>query len=76
MSQSLFLRIVDAVKDHDNYFNQQKDALGRLGLPTIQKITAAIRMLAYILPVNATDEYIKIGDSITVESCKGAFGWG
>ena len=59
MSRSLFLQIVDAVKDHDNYFKERKDALGKLGLSTLQKIMAAIRMLAYALPVDATDEYIK-----------------
>ena len=70
MSRSLFLRIINAVKDHDNYFNQRRDALGRLGLSTLQKTTAAIRMLAYALPADATDEYIKIGESTTIESCK------
>ena len=70
MSRSLFLRIVNAVKDHDNYFKQRRDALGRLGLSTLQKATAAIRMLAYALPADATDEYIKIGESTAVESCK------
>ena len=60
MSRSLFLRIVNAVKDHDNYFKQRMDALGRLGLSAIQKATAAIRMLAYALPADATDEYVKI----------------
>ena len=58
------------MKDHDNYFNQRRDALGRLGLSTLQKTTAAIRMLAYALPADATDEYIKIGESTAIESCK------
>ena len=44
--------------------------LGRLGLSILQKIMVVIRMLAYALPANTTDEYIKIGESTTVESCK------
>ena len=35
MSRSLFLRIVLAVKAHDNYFVQRTDALGRPGLSTL-----------------------------------------
>ncbi|XP_020249372.1 uncharacterized protein LOC109826763 [Asparagus officinalis] len=61
MSRSLFLRIVDVVKDHDYYFQQRSDELGRIGLSPLQKVTAVFRMLAYGLSANATDEYIKIG---------------
>ncbi|KAK4724496.1 hypothetical protein R3W88_027275 [Solanum pinnatisectum] len=70
MSHNLFLRIVDAIKDHDMYFEQRIDALGRFGLSTLQKITAVFRMLAYGLPADATDEYVKIGESTTIESMK------
>ncbi|KAG2329951.1 hypothetical protein Bca52824_001131 [Brassica carinata] len=72
MSKRLFLHIVDAVKQHDNYFTQRHDDLGRLGLSTLQKITAAFRILAYGMPADATDEYIKIGDSTAIE-CKKRF---
>ena len=70
MSRDLFLRIVNVVKNHDNCFHQRRNALGRLGLSTIQKVTAVFRMLAYGLPAGATDEYIKIGESIVIESMK------
>ncbi|XP_073051193.1 uncharacterized protein [Primulina eburnea] len=67
MSRNLFLCIIDAVKNHDSYFIQQSDGLGRLGLSTNQKTTAAIRLLAYDLPADATDEYIKIGESTAIK---------
>ncbi|XP_020245247.1 uncharacterized protein LOC109823382 [Asparagus officinalis] len=70
MSRSLFIRIVDAVKDHDHYFQQRSDGLGRMGLLPLQKVTAVFRMLAYGLPADATDEYVKIGESIAIESRK------
>ncbi|XP_047314080.1 putative nuclease HARBI1 [Impatiens glandulifera] len=70
MSRSLFLRIVDTVKDHDGYFQQRSDNIGRLGLSPIQKITSVFRMLAYGVPADATDEYIKIGESTAIESMK------
>ena len=70
MSRSLFIRIVDAVKDHDRYFQQRWDNTGRPGLSPIQKITVAFRMLAYGVPADATDEYIRIGESTAIESMK------
>ncbi|XP_020262415.1 uncharacterized protein LOC109838376 [Asparagus officinalis] len=68
MSRSLFLCIVDAVKDHDYYFQQQSDELGRMGLSQFQKVTVVFRMLAYDLPVDATDKYVNISESTAIES--------
>ncbi|KAK4723665.1 hypothetical protein R3W88_026444 [Solanum pinnatisectum] len=70
MSRNLFLRIIDAIKDHNTYFEQRIDARGRFELSTLQKITAMFRMLAYGLPADATDEYVKIGESTIIESMK------
>ena len=70
MSRNLFMRIVDAVKQHDSYFQHRIDAIGRCGLSTLQKVTAVFRMLAYGLPADATDEYVKIGESTAIESMK------
>ncbi|XP_019157751.1 PREDICTED: uncharacterized protein LOC109154407 [Ipomoea nil] len=70
MSRNLFLRIANAVKDHDNYFVQRRDRIGRLGLSTLQKVTAAFRILAYGVPADGTDEYIQIGESTAIESVK------
>ncbi|XP_073020979.1 uncharacterized protein [Primulina eburnea] len=67
MSRHLFLHIVDGVKNHDSYFIQRSDGLGRLGLSTNQKATTAIRMLAYAMAADATDEYIKIGESTAIK---------
>ncbi|XP_075507570.1 uncharacterized protein LOC142544402 [Primulina tabacum] len=67
MSRNIFLRIVDEVKNHDIYFTQRSDSVGCLGLSTIQKTTAALRILAYALPADATDEYIKIGESTAIQ---------
>uniref|UniRef100_A0A0D3BUP2 DDE Tnp4 domain-containing protein n=2 Tax=Brassica oleracea var. oleracea TaxID=109376 RepID=A0A0D3BUP2_BRAOL len=70
MSRSLFLRILHEVEGHDNYFTQRRDTMGRLGLSSIQKVTVVFRMLAYGLPADVVDEYIKIGESTTIESMK------
>lgn len=42
MFRNLFTRIVDAVQNHDSYFQQRIDAIGRLGLSPFQKATAAL----------------------------------
>ena len=63
MSRPLFLRVVEAVRSHDSFFHQRCDGLGRLGLSTLQKVIAVFRMLAYGLLADATNEYVKIGQS-------------
>ncbi|ESQ38757.1 hypothetical protein EUTSA_v10029366mg, partial [Eutrema salsugineum] len=70
MSQWLLILIVDAVKKYDNYFNQRCIATSRMFLSTLQKVTSAIQILANGMPADATDEYIKIGESTTIECLK------
>ncbi|KAK3198595.1 hypothetical protein Dsin_022010 [Dipteronia sinensis] len=70
MGRSLFLRIVEKVEARDNYFVQRRDSVGRLGLSALQKITAVFRMLAYGCLTDASNEYIKIRESTTIESLK------
>jgi hypothetical protein len=47
MRRELFLRLVDVVCSFDPWFVQEHDALGILGQSSLQKCTAALRMLAY-----------------------------
>ncbi|XP_073024334.1 uncharacterized protein [Primulina eburnea] len=62
--------IMTSIQEQDNYFVQKADALGRPGLKPYQKITAAMRILAYGVGADATDEYIKIGESTAIESLR------
>ncbi|XP_062088797.1 uncharacterized protein LOC133795360 [Humulus lupulus] len=55
---------------HDNYFVQRRYGFGKLELSGLQKVTVVFRMLTYGVPVAATDEYIKVGESIALESLK------
>ena len=70
MSRPLFLRIVNEVEQYDPYFIQRTDVVGVLGLSSLQKIIAAYRILAYGTPTDSVDEYIKIGESTTIESLR------
>ena len=65
MNKPLFMRIVDRLSDEVPYFRQKKDALGRLGLSSLQKCTAAIRVLAYGTAADTVDEYLRLGESTT-----------
>jgi hypothetical protein len=70
MSKRLFLKIMGDVSAADDYFQQRNDALGIPGLSTIQKITAACRLLCYGVASDAVDEYIRIGESTAAECMK------
>ena len=68
MYRELFLSIVDNVTAYDAYFVQKKDAVGRPGLRPIQKVTSAIRMLAYGGSADANDEYLQLSERTSFES--------
>lgn len=70
MSRDLFCRIQYAVEAKDPYFVQKRDGSQRLGLTSLQKITAAFRMLIYGVTADFMDEYLKIGETTVVKSLK------
>ena len=70
MRRHVFLLIMKAVEEHDDYFVQKRNAAGVLGLSCLQKVVAAFRMLAYGVPANALDEYIRIGESTALEALR------
>ncbi|KAF8394244.1 hypothetical protein HHK36_020451 [Tetracentron sinense] len=70
MQRSLFLLIQYAVEAYDPYFVQKIDAIGMLDLSSLQKITAAMRMLAYGVAADYVDKYVRIGESTAIESLK------
>jgi hypothetical protein len=61
---------VNVVEAYDGYFVQKRNAARHLGLSSIQKITAAFRMIAYGVPADATDDYLRIGESTIIESLR------
>ncbi|XP_052311109.1 uncharacterized protein LOC112327996 [Populus trichocarpa] len=70
MSCRLFLRIANAVEAHNPYFKQRTNVLGVLGLSCLQKVTAAHKILAYGIPADLTDEYLRIGETTAIESLR------
>ena len=62
------MRIVNRLSNEVEFFQQKRDALGRLSLSPLQKSTAAIRVLAYGNAADGVDEYLRLGASTTL-SC-------
>ncbi|KAH7514190.1 hypothetical protein FEM48_Zijuj11G0062300 [Ziziphus jujuba var. spinosa] len=62
--------VIALIESEDPYFVQKRDAAGIFGLSSLQKITAAMRMLVYRVTSNFIDEYVRIDKSTTIESLK------
>ena len=60
-----FLCIVDFISSYDPWFVQNKDALKKLELPTVQRCMATISMLAHGLPIDVYNEYCRLSESNT-----------
>jgi len=64
MQRTLFCRIMEGVIQYDPWFEQKKDRLtGKLGLSSLQKVMAAMRILAYGCASDVCDEYIRISEA-------------
>jgi hypothetical protein len=59
---------MDGVKIYDDYFCAKVDAIGKVGLSSYQKCTAAIRMLAYGVAGDFVDEYTRMSESTGLEA--------
>ena len=70
MQRHVFLRIVDTLSNHDEYFQMRVDALCWKGLSSLQKCTIALCILAYGSPTNYVDEYVQIGETTLMECFK------
>ncbi|XP_020409965.1 uncharacterized protein LOC109946465 [Prunus persica] len=70
MSRNIVLRLKNTVENYDPYFIQRRNAVGLLSLSSLQKIRVALRMLAYGNATDNLDEYVRIGESIALESLK------
>ena len=70
MSKDLFKKIAGKVAKYDRFFEQRRNAAGELGHSTYQKITAALRMLAYGIPADLIDDHLAMGESTAIMCVK------
>ncbi|KAE9334033.1 hypothetical protein PR003_g13713 [Phytophthora rubi] len=68
MPTRVFDRLMNGVLEMDDYFRQKPDATGKLGLSPLQKVTAVLRMYRYGVAADATDEYVRLGESTATEA--------
>jgi hypothetical protein len=67
MCKAMFIDICHAVVESNVYFHRRLNVIGLPGFATVQKVTAAVRMLAYRGPADRLDEYIRMGKSTILE---------
>jgi hypothetical protein len=58
--RSLFEKIVRDCEANSAYFQERRNVTGTLGFTPWQKISAAMRVIAYGIPADYTDEYLRI----------------
>ena len=66
----LFDEILVRVEQHDNYFRQKKDATGKIGLSTHQKVASAVRLLTSGVSSMEHDDTYRMGASTGLEAMK------
>ncbi|RWR87994.1 putative nuclease HARBI1 [Cinnamomum micranthum f. kanehirae] len=52
---------------HDPYFQQKRNCASSLGLSALQKVTAAVRKLAYGVMADVVDDYVRIAENTSIE---------
>jgi hypothetical protein len=67
MRRHVFVRTMNAVEEHDDYFVQKRNAAGSLGLSYLQKVAATFQMIANSVAADAIYEYVRVGESTALE---------
>jgi hypothetical protein len=68
MSRELILVILNDVRDYDNYFEAKYDCTSKIGFTSYQECSAAVRQLAYGVPGDLIDGYMRMSDSTCHEA--------
>jgi hypothetical protein len=63
LDKPVFRQIIEHLTDRYPYFLCRPNCTGKLGLSPEQKITAALRQLAYAVPFNSTEKYCRLGET-------------
>ena len=56
-----------AIRKYDTYFVCKQHCIGTIGVSSIQKCTAAMRMLAYGAPADTQDGYMRMDECTTID---------
>jgi hypothetical protein len=58
MNKDLFMKIVQGVREYDDYFKCKKDCTKNWGFTSVQKCTTALRCIAYGAPPDTSVDYL------------------
>nr|XP_011464551.1 PREDICTED: uncharacterized protein LOC101308684 [Fragaria vesca subsp. vesca] len=70
MRRSVFNRIMESLCNYDTFWQQKPDCSGKMEFLPQQKMTGALRMLAYGAAANQCAEITRMGESTTLECLK------
>jgi hypothetical protein len=62
------MKIVQSVREYDDYFKYKKDCTGKWGSTSVQKCTAALRCVAYGSPPGTSVDYLRMAESTSTYS--------
>jgi hypothetical protein len=74
MGAELFQHICGVVARYDTFFQQRGNCTSLLGHSILQKVTAAIRLMAYGIPADLVDDHLAMAESTTIY-CLRWFAW-
>lgn len=73
MQKHVFMHIMEDLCNHDDFWRQKPDAVGKMGLLLEQKMTGALRMLAYGAVADQCNEITRMRVSTTLKCLKQFF---
>jgi hypothetical protein len=68
MSRELLLVVLSSVREYDDYFEAKYDCTGKIGFSSYQKCFATVRQLAYGVPGDLIDGYMRMSESTCHEA--------
>jgi hypothetical protein len=67
MNKELFMKIVQDVREYDDYFKYKKDCTRKWGFTSVQKCMAALRCIAYEAPPDTSMDYLLMAESTSTD---------
>jgi hypothetical protein len=60
--------LIQGVTNYDPFFEQRRDAAGRVGISCLLKVKCALRVLAYVASFDSIDENLELSET-TISNC-------
>jgi len=67
MQRHVFLRVIEALDNQDEYFQMRVNVTHRKGISSLHKCTVALHILAYGSTTDSVDKYIQIVETTIME---------